>query len=346
MNTERIDVRKLSAPAREQMRKIVLRLHAQGYGSTAIAQMLGLRRPTVSEWLARVRKGLGTAERKRGRRVGTGRRLTEAQEARILKEVTTHTPDQLGLPYALWTAQAVRDLIHRYFAILLPKRTVRLYLQRWGLTTQRPIKRALERDPAKVRHWLEEMYPRIQAKAREEKAQLLFGDETGVNSLEHHPKGYAPKGKPPVLVLPQSQRHRLNVISAISPQGQVRFMLYPDTLKAEIFLDFLKRLVKDSDRKIFLVLDNHKVHHSRKVQQWVADHHQQIELFFLPPYSPDLNPDEYLNAELKARLHAGEPVKDADHLKRKLMAHLRSIQRQPEKVKSYFQAESICYAAA
>lgn len=120
MNTERIDVRKLSAPAREQMRKIVLRLHAQGYGSTNIAQMLGLRRPTVSEWLARVRKDMGTAERKRGRRVGTGRRLTEAQEARILKEITTHTPDQLGLPYALWTAQAVRDLIHRYFAILLP----------------------------------------------------------------------------------------------------------------------------------------------------------------------------------------------------------------------------------
>lgn len=219
-------------------------------------------------------------------------------------------------------------------------------MQRWGFTTQRPIKRALERDPTKVRRWLEDMYPRIQAKAREEKAQILFGDETGVSSLEHHPKGYAPKGKPPVLVLPQNQRHRLNVISAISPQGQVRFMLYPDTLKTEVFLDFLKRLIKDSDRKIFLVLDNHKVHHSRKVQQWVADHHQHIELFFLPPYSPDLNPDEYLNAELKARLHAGEPVKDEDHLKRKLLSHLRSIQRQPEKVKKYFQAKSISYAAA
>ncbi len=129
---ERIDVRKLEAAARQQMREIVLRLQAQGYGSTAIADMLGLRRPTVSDWLRRIREGLGTGERKRGRRVGTGRRLTPVQEARILQDITTQTPDRLGLPYALWNAQAVRDLIRRYFGRLLPKRTVRLYLQRWG----------------------------------------------------------------------------------------------------------------------------------------------------------------------------------------------------------------------
>lgn len=340
---ERIDVRKLDAAARQQMREIALRLHAQGYGSIAIADMLGLRRPTVSEWLRRVREGLGTGERKRGRRVGTGRRLTPAQETRILRDIIEHTPDQLGLPYALWNAQAVRDLIHRYFAILLPKRTVRFYLQRWGLTCQRPIRKALEQNPAKVHHWLEETYPRIQARAKEEKAKILFGDETGIHSLEHHPKGYAPKGQPPILTLPLGRRHRLNVISAISLQGQVRFMIQPGTLKHDVFLDFLKRLVRDSDRKIFLILDNHPVHRSTPVRNWVAEHQDRIELFFLPPYSPDLNPDEYLNAELKARLHASEPTKDLNHLKRKVLSHLRSLQRQPEKIRKYFQAPAIRY---
>ncbi len=341
---ERIDVRKLDAAARQQMREIVLRLHAQGYGSTAIADMLGLRRPTVSEWLRRVREGLGTGERKRGRRVGTGRRLTPAQEARIMRDITAHTPDRLGLPYALWNAQAVRMLIHRYFGMLLPKRTVRYYLQRWGWTCQKPIRKALERDPATVRHWLEHTYPQIRARAKAEKAQILFADETGIHSLEHHPKGYAPKGQPPVLTLPQSRRHRLNLISAISPQGQVRFMIHAGTLDQTVFLDFLKRLVKDRDRKCFLILDNHPVHHGGQVKRWVAKHRDRIELCFLPPYSPDLNPDECLNAELKNRLHASEPSRDLKHLKRKVLSILRSLQKQPHKVSHYFQAPSLRYA--
>ncbi|BCX89344.1 transposase, IS630 family [Methylomarinovum tepidoasis] len=272
MKRERIDARKLDPAAREQLRKVVIRLYERGYRPTQIAKDLGLRRPTVSEWIARVKAGQGTGEKKRGRRVGSGRRLTPAQEARIYQEIVAKTPDRLGLPYALWNAQAVRMLIRRSFGIDLPKRTVRLYLQRWGMTPQRPVKRAYERDSAAVKQWLEATYPRIQARARQEQAEIHWGDETGVVTVEHAPRGYAPRGKPPVLA--QSKRERMNLIASITAQGKVRFMLYPDTLKAAILIEFLRRLIQDTERKVFLILDNHRVHHSSGVTplQWTVPH--------------------------------------------------------------------------
>ena len=137
-----------------------------------------------------------------------------------------------------------------------------------------------------VRHWLEEVYPQIKARAQQEGAEVHWGDETGVVTVEHYPRGYAPAGKTPVLVLPQSKRERINLIASITAQGKVRFMVYPDTLKASVLIEFLRRLIKDTDRKVFLILDNLKVHHSRKVREWVDKHQDRIELFFLPPYSP------------------------------------------------------------
>lgn len=344
MDTERIDTRKLTPSAREQLRQVVIRLDQRGYSQTTIARDLGLRRPTVSEWIAKARAGQGTQEIKRGRRHGSGRRLTPAQEARIRLDIETQTPDQLSLPFALWNARAVRGLIRRYFGIDLPIRSVRTYLRRWGLTPQRPLKRAYERDPAAVHRWLAEDYPQIQARARQENAQIHWGDETGVVSVEHDPRGYAPQGKTPVLTL-SARRARINLISAITAQGKVRFMRYPGPLTAAVLIQFLQRLVRDTDRKVFLILDNLKVHRGGQVRPWVATHADQIELFFLPPYSPDLNPDEYLNADLKARLHAGEPVRDAAHLKRKVLSHMRSIQKQPARVQKYFEAKTIRYAA-
>ncbi|WP_200861592.1 IS630 family transposase [Methylohalobius crimeensis] len=192
---------------------------------------------------------------------------------------------------------------------------------------------------------MEGVYPRIQVRARQEKAEIHWGDETGVLSVEHHPRGYAPEGKTPVLVLPQSGRIRINLIASITAQGKVRFMCYTGPFSADPMIRFLRRLIRGAERKVFLILDNHKVHHSRKVRDWIAKYPERIELFFLPPYSPDLNPDEYLNADLKARLHAGEPVKDGTHLKRKVLSHLRSIQKQPHRVRKYFNAECIHYAA-
>ncbi|MFW9606095.1 MAG: IS630 family transposase [Pseudomonas sp.] len=347
---EKIDVRKLEPAAREQLRRTAIRMHKRGHTQAHIAQELGLRRPTISEWVAReaAHGSSGLKEQKRGRSEGTGRRLSEAQEARIRRDIVDRTPDQMKLKFALWNAQAVRALIKQLFLIELPVRTVRLYLGRWGFTPQRPLKRAYEQRPAAVEKWLQEEYPAIVARAKAEGAEINWGDESAVSSVEHFPRGYAPKGQTPVLVLSQSKRARINLISAITNQGKVRFMLYRDTLTAQVLIKFLQRLVRDAaGKKVFLILDNLRVHHSKLVQAWLDEDENKraIELFFLPSYSPELNPDEYLNGDLKARMSAGEPVRSDSQLKGKVLSHLRSLQKQPERIRSYFRHEKIRYAA-
>lgn len=345
MEIERLDVRKLEPAAREQLRRTAVRLFKRGHSQAAIARELGVRRATVVAWVSQSQSGGTLKDKPRGRPHGHGRRLTPDQELRLQKDLVDKTPDQLKLRFALWNAQAVRALVKAHFGIDLPVRTVRLYLSRWGFTPQRPLRRAFEQQPAAVRHWLESDYPAIAARAKAEGAEIHWGDETGVSSVEHYPRGYAPKGKTPVLTLSQAQRERINLISAITNQGTVRFMMVRETLTADVLIQFLKRLIRDAGRKVFLILDNLRVHHAAKVKRWLAGKTDRIEVFFLPSYSPELNPDEYLNADLKARLNGAEPVRGSAHLKRKVLSHLRSIQKQPARVRSYFKAGPIRYAA-
>lgn len=345
METERVDVRRLGRSGREQIRRIAVRMFQQGESQVAIARMLGVRRPTVTRWVGKAESGQGLEEKRRGRVLGEGRRLTAAQETQIRETIVNQTPDQRELPFALWNARAVQALIKALCKVNLPARTVRLYLKRWGFTPQRPLKRAFEQDPVAVQQWRETEYPALVARAQAEGAEICWGDETAVASLEHYPRGYAPKGQTPVLVLSQARRERINLISAITRQGLLRFMLYHNTFTADVLITFLNRLIRDSKRKVFLVLDNLRVHHSLKVRTWLATRRDRIELCFLPRYAPELNPDEYLNADLKARMSAGEPVRDRDHLQRKVTSHLRSIQKQPSRVQSYFNANPIQYAA-
>lgn len=345
MEIERLDLRQLEPAARAPLRRTVIRVFKRGHSQSAIARELGLRRSTVAEWVGKSQSGQELQEGRRGRPLGHGRRLTPAQEARLQKDLVDTTPEQVKLRFALWNAQAVRALIKAHFLINLPVRTVRLYLNRWGFTPQRPLQRAFEQKPEAVRKWLDTDYPAIAARATAEGAEIHWGDETAVSSVEHYPRGYAPKGKTPILVLSQAKRERLNLISAITNRGTVRFMLYRDTLTAGTLIKFRERLIQEAGRKVFLMLDNLRVHHAAKVKTWLADKTEQIELFFLPSYSPELNPDEYLNADLKAGLNAAEPVRGSAHLNRKVLLPLRSIQKQPARVRSYFKADPIRYAA-
>lgn len=345
---ENIDLRKLSAEARRVLKEVAIRMYQKGHRKSDIAVTLGLRRTTVIDWINAYEKQGAAAleEAARGRSVGSGRSLTPAQEARLQRDILDYTPDQLKMNFALWNAQAVRALIRQYFGIDMPVRTVRSYLQRWGFTPQRPLKRAYEQKPELVQRWMNDDYPAIVKRAKAEGAEIQWGDETAVSSVEHYPRGYAPKGQTPVLVLSQSKRERVNLISSISNQGKVRFMLYQDSFTAQVMLKFLARLIRDADKKVFLILDNLRVHHSKTVKEWLEGKEKQIELFFLPSYSPELNPDEYLNCDLKASLSRGEPVRGKGQMKKKLLSQLRSLQKQPDRIRSYFEAEKIRYAAA
>lgn len=341
------DARTLPAAAQEEKRKQAVRMWKAGsYTHREIGDQVGVHYLTIGRWIKKYQEGGAKAlqARTRGRREGSGRRMTQEQETMIQKQLIDKTPDQLKLRYALWTREAVQQLIQQITGLKLAIRTVGEYLKRWGFTVQKPKKKAYEQRPAEVQRWLDEEYPSIHARAKAENAEIYWGDETGLRNDCQHTRGYAPKGQTPVIRL-NAKRESINLISAVTNQGKVRFRFFDGTMNADLLIDFMKRLIKDAQRKVFLILDNLRVHHARKVKAWLAEHEEEIEVFYLPAYSPELNPDEYLNCDLKAGVHSGQPARNKKELKSKAMSHLRKLQKLPGRVAKYFEAEFIRYAA-
>jgi len=343
---EKDDARKLSLSALEQLRKQAIRLRKQGKGPTEIGRILGVRRHTVTHWWrcyeSKGAQGLKLA--KRGVKPGTNRTLNDDQEAHLKKVIVDKTPDQLKLTFALWTRKAVQELIRQEWGIVMPIRTVGEYLKRWGYTPQKPLKRAYEQRPKEVQRWLEEEYPRIAEQAKAENAEIHWGDETGLRNDAQHGRSYAPKGQTPAIHL-SAKRVSTNMISAITNQGKVRFMVYQQNMNAQLLIKFMKRLVKDSGRKVILILDNLRVHHAKLVRKWLEDNKERIEVFYLPAYSPELNPDEYLNCDLKDGVHSKPPVRDQGQMTKMVISHMRKLQKMPARVKKYFKHPKIAYAA-
>ena len=340
------DRRRASAETRAELRSQVLALREEGRTFIEISAVTGYARTYCVTLAGKLEKrpDLATVVKRGGRPTGKGRHLTSRQEAQALRWVCGRYPDQLRLPFALWTRRAVQELFRTKFNVAMPIRTVGLYLERWGLTPQRPSRRAYERDDAAVERWLRVEYPKIARMAKKYRAEICWGDETGVRSDESRHRGYALRGKTPILRIPV-RRSSLSVISALTNQGTVRFMIYKGALNPDILLRFLRRLIHGRKRPIFLILDNLRVHKARKVAAWVERNASRIRLFFLPPYSPELNPDEYLNGDFKRGIYTGVPPRDAADLRRRAFSQLRSIQRSPNRVRAYFQHPAIRYAA-
>jgi len=343
---EKIDARKLSTDAQQQLRYQVIRFREKGRTHKEISAINGVNRSTCSTWwnLYRNEGKKALIIKKRGRPDGSCRKLDKEQEKEIQKAICDKCPDQLKLPFALWTRIAVQLLIRQLWGLEIPIRTIGDYLKRWNFTPQKPLKRAYEQNPKAVKKWLNEKYPAIQQKAKKEDAEIHWGDETGLCNDSYHGRSYAPRGKTPAIRLSAKCR-RVNLISTVTNQGKVRFMIYQDRMNADTFIKFTKRLIKDADRKIFLILDNLKVHHSYKARDWLQEHTEQIEVFFLPSYSPELNPDEYLNCDLKAGVHSGPPARSREQLKDKALSHLRKLQKMPKRVIKYFKHPKIAYAS-
>lgn len=340
------DARKLSPEVQEEKRKQAVRLHKKGCQYKEIADLVGVHFETIGKWVRSYKANgvKGIRSQPRGQVTGAGRFLMPEQEKVIQSLITDKTPDQLKMHYALWTRKAVKELIEDTMGIKLAIRTVGDYLSRWGFTPQKPLKRAYEQSPAKVNKWLKEEYPEIKDQAKRENAEIYWGDETGMRSDTQHGRSYAPKGKTPVIRL-SAKRSSSNMISAITNQGKVRFQVYDGSMNADRLIGFMKRLIKDAKRKVFLILDNLRVHHARIVKQWLVEHKDKIEVFYLPAYSPELNPDEYLNCDLKAGIHSRAPARSNKQLKGKVISHMRMLQKKPARVAKYFNHPKINYAA-
>lgn len=340
------DFRSVNDDARDELRLRAIRMIQGGTPQKEVARIIGCHYNTVNLWWNRFNQEGGTAikGKTRGRKVGEFRLLSPEQEVWVQKAIVDKMPDQVKLPYALWSRKAVQDLVYRQFKVRLAISTVGLYLKSWGFTPQKPKKRAYEQNPKAVAKWLKEEYPAIKAKAKAENAEIHWGDETGVRNDHHYGRSYAPKGRTPVREH-LAKRLSINMISTVTNQGQVRFMVYGEKLTSQVLIAFMQRLIKGRDKKIYLILDNLRVHHSKKVKEWLAGHGDQIEVHYLPSYSPERNPDEYLNCDLKVGLSAKVAPKNIKELKKNINSHMRTLQQKPDRVKSYFKHESIKYAA-
>jgi transposase len=339
-------MRKLPAAAQEERRRQVIGLRQAGLTYAAIAGQVGLSRTGVFDICQRfaAEGAKGLVGKPRGRKPDEQRLLNPAQEAEVQGLIRRHTPDELGLPFALWSRAAVGALIARRCGVALAVRTVGKYLARWGFTAQKPIRRAWEQDPAAVRRWLRRDYPAIVARAKKARGAVVWGDETGLRSDDVRGRSYAPRGRTPVVRVCH-KRAGLSLITAVSNRGKLRWMVVDGAVNAPTFIRFLRRLTRDARQKVFLILDRLKAHRARLTRDWLAAHRSKIEVHYLPPYSPELNPDEGVNADLKQAVPRKAPARSKQQLKRAVLSHMRGLSKRPQRIRSIFQHQQFRYAA-
>jgi transposase len=341
------DARQLSDEVLQALRLRALHGCELGMSETEVADLLGVARETVCRWwMAYMDDGLDALPQDRtGRPLGSGRTLSDDQAAHLQDLIDHNTPEKLGIAAPLWTRAAVRDLIRKEYDIDVPVRTVGEYLKRWGYTAKRPTRHNKKQEPEEVREWLEETYPKLEAKATEEDAEIHCCDETGVAADEHPCCGYAKEGEPAVMEVPDPHI-RVNVISAVTNEGDFHFMTYTDTLNSALFIVFLEQLLlATGTRKIYLIADRLRAHTSQEVQDWLSRHRDRIELVPLPRRAPELNPDEYFNNDLKGNVHRAALPNTLKELQAQVQTFLDDLRQLPVHVMGYFEHPCVQYAA-
>jgi transposase len=304
---------------------------------------MGFCRASIYNWLAMYRAGGWDAldARKRG---GRPRKVSARMIAWVYRVVTGGDPRQYKFPFALWTRNAIAILLYRRYGVRLSANSVGRLLAHLGITPQKPLWRAYQQDPERVRQWIQAEYPAIARQAQQEKAEIWFGDESGVRSDYHAGTTWAARGKTPV-VRTTGARYRLNMLSAVNRRGKMRFMIEAKGLNADVMCRFLDRLMAGQKRRIFLILDGHPIHKSARLARKVTAFDGRLRLFLLPPYSPELNPDEGVWREVKGHRLGRAGIFSFADLKSKALGALRHLARRPDKVRALFRTHTTIYAA-
>lgn len=338
------DGRKLDHKALEDIRIQAVERVQAGESPEEVIRVLGFGRTVIYDWLAKAREG-GTEALRAKAIPGRPPKLNARQLKWIRKTVTSKNPLQCKFEFALWTRAMVRELIRRQYGVHLSDVSVGRLLKRLGLTPQKPLRRAYEQDPQLVRSWLEEEYPKIQALAKRKRATIHFADEAGIRSDFHSGTTWATRGKTPVVAA-TGQRHSMNLISAVSPTGQMRFMTTKGRMNAGTFIEFLERLLHNAKHPVFLIVDGHPSHRAKKVFEFIRRTKGKLRLFFLPPYSPELNPDELVWNHLKNHGVGKKIIESRDEFKRTVSAHMRSLQKKPQLIMAFFRQPELRYILA
>ncbi len=328
-----------------RVRRMAVKAVRAGMTQTSAAATFGVSVRAVNHWMATDKVGglRALAPKRRGRRAGDGR-LTQAQAARVRQQILDKMPDQLKLGFYLWTRAAVVALIARECRVTVSLSTVGRYLRRWGLSPQKPVRRAYERNDVAIAQWLKREYPAIARDAKREGATIYWGDEMGLRSDHVTGTSYAVVGQTPVIRA-TGQRFGCSMISAITNRGQLVFRVFHGTFRAPMFVDFLRRLRLQSHGKVYLIVDGHPVHRSRLAKEYVAAHATDFRLIQLPGYCPELNPDELLNQDVKTNALGKSRPRNRSEMMTAVRRHLHRRQKQPQIIRNLFQERHVCYAA-
>lgn len=336
------DARKLDHKTLEEIRIRAVQRVLDGENPEAVIKALGFHRSCIYQWMATYREG-GFDALKAKALEGRPSKLSEKQAQKLFDIIVKGSPLQNHFPFALWTLAIIRELIRKKFNIGLSEVSVWRLVKRLGLSAQRPLFRAYQQDPDKVDAYLATEYPKLKKRAKARKALIFFGDEASIRSDYHSGTTWAPIGETPI-VRTTGARFKMNMISAVSAKGELRFMLTEKGLTAPIFIDFLKRLIQGYNRPIFLVLDGHPVHHSKKVKDFVESTNGNLELHFLPGYSPELNPDESVWGYIKYQSVGRQVITGPKQFRSLILGALRSLQKLPATIRSFFKAKTLRYA--
>jgi len=339
------DGRNRSASAQGTIRKqVVVYLKKKKGSQQEAAEIFGLSNSGVEKIWRKYREGgnRGIEEKKRG--VREGKKIKGAQVADVCRLIKEKLPNQLKLPFGLWTREAVQQLIIEKYGIALSRWQVVRYLKSWGYTPQKPISKTFEQKPEKVQRWLKEEFPAIKKKAKKEEAVIYFGDETGMRSDHQAGRSYAPQGETPVIKR-TGQRFSLNRISAISNRGHLQFMIIDGRFNSAVFETFLKQMIKYTRQKIFFVADGHPAHKTKRLNEWLSENTDRIEVFFLPPYSPELNPQEYVSQDVKTNVIGKKRPINKAQMRSNVESFMQKRKNDQKQVKKYFHEKHVRYAA-
>ena len=341
------DARFLHPVSQRDLRQKAVNLFLSGISKINISKQLCVSRQSIYKWLKRYEEHgeKGISIDKRGRPKGT--QMRPWQCVQIVYLIKNHNPDDLSMPFCLWTRESVGLLILQKFGIMLSKWTVGRYLANWGFSSQKPARRAIEQNPAAIQKWFEIEYPCIQKQAKKEKATIHWGDAMGLRSDHNAGRTYGKIGQTPI-VRRSGNRFSCNMISTITNLGKLSFMIFHENFTSEVFLKFLTRLVaqasKQGSGKVFLIVDRHRAHRSKHVQKWLTSNEKAIRIFYLPSYCPELNPDEFLNQDVKS--HLGKKcLQTKAEMVKNLNSHLKMRQKQPDVIQNFIRGCHPKYAA-
>ena len=342
---KKADARTLDAATQAHLRRLAVLAVRDGMKQTAAARKYQVSVRAVNQWMALDQSGgLKALKAKRRGRPAGGGRLNARQAARLRNLVIGKMPEQLKLPFYLWTRAAVAQLIAREYDTRVSLSTVGRYLKAWGMSPQKPVKRAYERNDEAIARWLKRAYPAIARQAKREKAAIYWGDEMGLRSDHVVGTSFAPVGQTPVIRA-TGQRFGCNMISAITNKGALAFMVFTGKFQTAVFVEFVRRLLRQVNGRVYLIVDGHPVHRSRQARQFVDENAKRLRLIRLPGYCPELNPDELLNQDVKTNGLGKSRPHDRTEMLATVRSHLYRRQKQPQVVRNLFLEKHVRYAA-